>query len=169
MTLPASRQWLLPYHRAIVSSLVPDSDDPEVRDRLVVLAPGLGLRRIVATLLRVYYSRQNLVLLINASPRDLAGLNHDLGTLGLPHDFVQNLHHETAAKQRADAYMAGGILSVTSRILIVDMLAKRIPTSLITGMVVLHAERCVILFSNAASPPPRLRRLFSAFTGRKTR
>lgn len=146
MALPASRHWLLPFHRSIVASLVPGDDDLEHRDRLVVLAPGLGLRRIVATLLRAYYSKQNLVLLVNASSRDLTGINHDLGTLGLPHNTVQSLHHETAAKQRADTYMAGGIIHVTSRILIVDMLSKRIPTSLITGIVVLHAERYVLLF-----------------------
>lgn len=37
-------------------------------------------------------------------------------------------------------YKDGGIFSVTSRILIVDMLKGRIPVELITGLVVLHAE-----------------------------
>lgn len=143
MALPPSRKWLLPFHRAILANLIPGSDDPEQRDRLVVLAPGLGMRRVIATLLRAYYSKQNLVLLVNASSRDITGIEHDLGTLGLPHDAVKNLHHDTASKQRADAYMGGGIISVTSRILIVDMLSKRIPINLITGIVVLHAERCV--------------------------
>ena len=81
MTLPASRQWLLPFHRTILSKLIPDSEDTETRDRLVILAPGLGLRRVVATLLRAYWSRQNLVLLVNASSRDLEGIDQDLGTL----------------------------------------------------------------------------------------
>ena len=40
-------------------------------------------------------------------------------------------------------YKDGGLFSVTSRILTVDMLKKNIPTALITGMVVLHAEECV--------------------------
>jgi DNA excision repair protein ERCC-4 len=38
-------------------------------------------------------------------------------------------------------YNAGGIMSITSRILIVDMLQSDIPTELITGIIVLHAER----------------------------
>lgn len=42
---------------------------------------------------------------------------------------------------RQEIYLSGGILSVTSRILVVDMLNKRIPTGLITGLVVLHAEK----------------------------
>lgn len=37
-------------------------------------------------------------------------------------------------------YKDGGLFSVTSRILIVDMLKKTIPVHLITGLVVLHAE-----------------------------
>ena len=38
-------------------------------------------------------------------------------------------------------YKKGGLISVTSRILVVDMLQSQIPTELITGMVVLHAEK----------------------------
>jgi DNA excision repair protein ERCC-4 len=37
-------------------------------------------------------------------------------------------------------YKDGGLFSVTSRILIVDMLKKTIPVHLITGLVVMHAE-----------------------------
>lgn len=40
-------------------------------------------------------------------------------------------------------YKDGGLFSVTSRILIVDMLKGVIPVELITGLVVLHAEECV--------------------------
>ena len=42
---------------------------------------------------------------------------------------------------RQELYKKGGIISVTSRILVVDMLLSDIPTELITGMLVLHAER----------------------------
>ncbi|KAL4403163.1 DNA repair protein Rad16 [Malassezia pachydermatis] len=45
------------------------------------------------------------------------------------------------AKQRHDLYTSNGIISVTSQILVVDMLSKRIPTAKVTGLVVLHAER----------------------------
>ena len=139
MKLPPNRQWLLPYHRAILERLVPEDD--QLRDLLVISAPGLGLRRVVTTLLRVYYSPQHLVLLLNAEPRDVKGINHDLGTLGLRHDVIQPLHYEMPSIQRQQLYLSGGILSVTSRILIVDLLAKRLPTQLVTGVIVLHAER----------------------------
>lgn len=43
--------------------------------------------------------------------------------------------------QRKDLYKGGGLISVTSRILIVDMLQNDIPIPLITGIIVLHAEQ----------------------------
>ena len=46
-------------------------------------------------------------------------------------------------KTRQILYKQGGLISVTSRILVVDMLQSDIPINLVTGMVVLHAERPV--------------------------
>ena len=43
----------------------------------------------------------------------------------------------------ANLYLQGGIISVTSRILVVDMLQGDIPTNLVTGMLILHAEKYV--------------------------
>lgn len=40
-------------------------------------------------------------------------------------------------------YKGGGLISVTSRILVVDMLQSDIPTDMITGILVLHAEKYV--------------------------
>lgn len=45
---------------------------------------------------------------------------------------------------RQDLYKKGGLISVTSRILVVDMLQSDIPTDLITGLLVMHAERPVV-------------------------
>ena len=42
-------------------------------------------------------------------------------------------------------YRNGGLVSVTSRILTVDMLQSDIPVELITGLVVLHAERYIYI------------------------
>lgn len=42
---------------------------------------------------------------------------------------------------RNDVYLAGGVLFVTSRILVVDMLTERIPINLITGIIVYHAHK----------------------------
>lgn len=47
---------------------------------------------------------------------------------------------------RQDLYKKGGLVSVTSRILVVDMLQSDMPTELISGLLVLHAERYVDVF-----------------------
>lgn len=46
----------------------------------------------------------------------------------------------TALRYSEAMYKQGGLFSVTSRILVVDMLNKVIPVELVTGIVVLHAE-----------------------------
>lgn len=45
---------------------------------------------------------------------------------------------------RQELYKKGGLISVTSRILVVDMLQSDIPTEMITGILVLHAEKYVV-------------------------
>jgi DNA excision repair protein ERCC-4 len=49
----------------------------------------------------------------------------------------------TSVAAREKMYAAGGIFSITSRILVVDMLTGLINPETITGMVVLHADRVV--------------------------
>ena len=45
---------------------------------------------------------------------------------------------------RQDLYKKGGLVSITSQIFTVDMLTSDIPTHLITGILILHAERCAV-------------------------
>jgi len=42
---------------------------------------------------------------------------------------------------RKSLYKSGGLISVTSRILVVDMLQSDIPIELITGMLIMRAEK----------------------------
>lgn len=49
--------------------------------------------------------------------------------------------NSTFSTFRRELYLSGGLFSVTSRILVVDILQDIIPTDLITGILVLHAER----------------------------
>ncbi|SPO26367.1 related to RAD1 - component of the nucleotide excision repairosome [Ustilago trichophora] len=136
------RAALLPFHCQIVNSLVPEPDDsPDEGDALVIIARGLGLRRIVSTVLRIYDSPNSLVILVNATSEEESGIGEELTTLGVRKPGLRAIHHEMPAKQRSEMYLSGGIMSVTSRILVVDMLSKRIPTGLITGLIVLHAEK----------------------------
>ena len=48
---------------------------------------------------------------------------------------------DTPADERNDVYLGGGVLFVTSRILVVDFLTGKIPADLISGLFVVGAER----------------------------
>lgn len=114
------RAALLPFHCQIVDSLVPGQDDsPDEGDALVIIARGLGLRRIVSTILRIYDSPNSLVVLVNATSEEESGIGEELTTLGVRKPGLRAIHHEMPAKQRSEMYLSGGIMSVTSRILVV--------------------------------------------------
>ncbi|KIH91533.1 DNA excision repair protein ERCC-4 [Sporothrix brasiliensis 5110] len=119
-------------------------------DELVVLARGLGLMRLVTNLLHSYDAAgNNLVLVVNADDRENGWIGEALaehaaismaprarGLTVVNTDF-------TTVGAREKMYAAGGIFSVTSRILVVDLLTSLLNPTAITGVVVLHADRVV--------------------------
>ncbi|TDL21605.1 hypothetical protein BD410DRAFT_815247 [Rickenella mellea] len=131
---------LLQFQRSILETI----HDPSNSD-LTVLARGLGLRKIVCTLLKIYDGPQNLVLLVNATSEEEASIGEDLGVMGCRKPGLRVVSYEMGKKDRQSLYKQGGLISVTSRILVVDMLQSDIPTELITGLIVLHAERVTAL------------------------
>ncbi|KAK0189016.1 hypothetical protein F5146DRAFT_1057602 [Armillaria mellea] len=128
---------LLPFHTKIIQEV----HDPSTSE-LVVLARGLGLRRIICTLMKIYDSPQNLILLVNATPEEETEIGEELGIMGCRKPGLRVVDYETGtSKDRQNLYKNGGLISVTSRILVVDMLQTDIPIDLITGILVLHAEK----------------------------
>ncbi|THH13224.1 hypothetical protein EW146_g6966 [Bondarzewia mesenterica] len=136
MSTALSTRGLLPFHLSILEEL----HDPLTSD-LLLLARGLGLRRIVCALMQIYESPKNLVLLVNASPEEEAAIGEELGIMGCRKPGLRVVGYEMPKKDRQDLYKKGGLISVTSRILVVDILQSDIPTELITGILVLHAEK----------------------------
>lgn len=53
-------------------------------------------------------------------------------------------HARLTERRRQDLYKQGGLMPITSRILVVDMLQSDIHIELITGTTVLHAEKYVL-------------------------
>ncbi|GLB36876.1 putative ERCC4 domain containing protein [Lyophyllum shimeji] len=135
---------LLPFHKAILEQI----HDPATSE-LLILARGLGLRRIICTLMKIYDSPQNLVLLVNATPEEESEIGEELGIMGCRKPGLRVVGYETGSKDRQDLYKKGGLISVTSRILVVDMLQGDIPTHLITGILVMHAEKVTPLVLEA--------------------
>ncbi|KAM7221044.1 hypothetical protein V8F06_003606 [Rhypophila decipiens] len=119
-------------------------------DELVIIARGLGLFRLVTNLLHSYDAAgNNLIVVVNAEDRENAWMGEALaehaaismspkarGLTVVNTDF-------TSVGTREKLYSGGGIFSITSRILVVDMLTGLINPETITGLVVLHAERVV--------------------------
>lgn len=73
--------------------------------------------------------------------------------------MVQILTAETVSDDRNDEYEQGGVLFVTSRILVVDLLTKTVPVHLIDGIVVgnAHRVRCglsVVQIASRLKRPP---------------
>jgi DNA excision repair protein ERCC-4 len=90
MSLP-----LLPFHKSILETV----HDPVTSD-LLVLARGLGLRRVVCTLLQIYDTPQNLVLLVNASADEEAALGEELGLMGCRRPGLRVVDYEMPKKDR---------------------------------------------------------------------
>ncbi|KAJ3921663.1 hypothetical protein F5877DRAFT_35526 [Lentinula edodes] len=128
---------LLPFHTSILNEIY----DPDTSD-LLILSRGLGLRRIICTLLKIYDSPHNLVLLVNATQEEETEIGEELGIMGCRKPGLRVVGYETGtSRDRQELYKGGGLIAVTLRILVVDLLQSTIPIDLITGIIVMHAER----------------------------
>ncbi|XP_019395684.1 PREDICTED: DNA repair endonuclease XPF [Crocodylus porosus] len=112
------------------------------QDGLVVCARGLGIDRLLLRFLRLYCEPTSLVLVLNTSPAEEEYFIDQLRSDGVSH-LPQRITNEIATNSRYEVYTQGGVLFATSRILVVDFLTDRIPSSLITGILVYKAHRII--------------------------
>ncbi|KIJ56197.1 hypothetical protein M422DRAFT_198890 [Sphaerobolus stellatus SS14] len=122
--------------------------DPK-ESSLTILARGLGIRILICTLLKVFDSPNSLILVVNATAEEENGIGQQLGVMGVRNPGLRVVDFEMTSKERQVLYRKGGLLSVTSRILTVDMLLADIEVEKITGIIVLHAEKVTALDSTA--------------------
>ena len=85
---------LLPFQRHVLENV----HDPDSSD-LLVIARGLGLRKIVCTLLQIYDGPRNLVLLVNAGDEEDA-IGEELGILGCRKPGLRVVGFEMPRKER---------------------------------------------------------------------
>ena len=146
----------LPFQQQIIENCLV-SDDP-----LVIIGKGLGVTGIVANLLHILStptkingeSKRSLVIVLNASDSDnrqlqewmqeLSWLDVDEGCEPGSEDRSRPFHVVTSesltVEKRRKLYQQGGVASVTSRILIVDLLSGVLHPNKVTGMVVLNVD-----------------------------
>ncbi|KAJ1972664.1 DNA repair protein RAD16 [Dimargaris verticillata] len=125
---------LLPFQKQILAEV-------NEQDGLLVLARGLGLRTIVLHLLRAYADPRNLVLLLNTPADEEAYYRKALACTGATKGQFKAVKTDTYTQDRSDLYRQGGVLSITSRMLVMDLLTDRLSASLVTGVIVNHAHQ----------------------------
>ena len=116
---------LAPYLETIVSEL---TSEPTA---LAVIAKGLGHHAVLQRLVERHHRPEELVFVLNANPAEerqlLLGLAKASSGSNSPPPAV--LNNDTQAAERMELYLAGGVLLVTSRVLIVDLLCERVPAA----------------------------------------
>ena len=138
-------------------------------DALLILAQGLSMPRIVTNLLQSYDQAGNLVILIGADSQQEAWLGEGMAEL-VSRDQTSRqvqgglLPMATARRprglriintdkmgvvQRERLYSKGGVFSITSQILVVDLLTGLLDAEKITGVIVLKAEKVSISSTEA--------------------
>ncbi|KAI9307779.1 hypothetical protein BJ944DRAFT_261379 [Cunninghamella echinulata] len=126
---------MLEFQKEILTRLVEE-------DSLVILSPGLGLFKLFCSFLELYCNDNHLVLVINTTPNQDVAIQDRLASQGIPKSKgLKTIEYGTSSDTRETLYRNGGIFSITSRILTVDLLLKRVPTALISGIVVYNAHK----------------------------
>ncbi|XP_067286187.1 DNA repair endonuclease XPF [Pseudorasbora parva] len=111
-------------------------------DGLLITAEGLGVDRILLHFMRVYSEEGSLVLLLNTTTPEQEYFTEQLRAEGVSH-LPQTVTSDVQSGDRYNVYTKGGVLFVTSRILVVDFLTDRIPSHLITGILVYRAHTII--------------------------
>ncbi|XP_005095873.1 DNA repair endonuclease XPF [Aplysia californica] len=111
-------------------------------DGLLVMSRGLGLSRLFTEFLKVYSDPASLVLVLNTTPADENFFTEQLEKHGIS-KVPRIITNEINATDRQTTYMEGGVLFITSRILVVDLLTDRVPVSHVTGIMVYRAHKII--------------------------
>ncbi|KAF7243066.1 DNA repair endonuclease XPF [Varanus komodoensis] len=112
------------------------------QDGLVICARGLGIDRLLLRFLRLYCEPTRLVLVLNTSPAEEEFFIDQLKMDNVAY-LPRRVTNEIASNSRYEVYTQGGVIFATSRILVVDFLTDRIPSDLITGILVYKAHRII--------------------------
>ncbi|CAO1415638.1 unnamed protein product [Diamesa tonsa] len=127
--LDKSDSKLLDFERQMFLDLI-------YNDALVICGKGISYEKVLYNLLKVYIDPANLILVLNCDDNEEIIYKKLLNS---PHvHAVAN-----TANEREKNYLDGGIQFISTRILVVDLLKKRIPIELITGIFVLRAHKII--------------------------
>jgi DNA excision repair protein ERCC-4 len=110
------------------------------RDTMAVVAKGLGLHTVLQRMVQRHHKPEELVFLLNTSHEEERTLLLGLAKAGVAQPPAV-LTNECTAQERIELYLAGGVVLVTARIFIVDLLCERVPIDQASGVIVTNAHR----------------------------
>eukprot|EP00250_Pteridium_aquilinum_P006518 c16417_g1_i2 orf=74-1330(+) len=125
---------MLPIHEHIVGELVQE-------DGVVVIGAGLGLAKVLASLLCLHSPSEGVVFILSASEGQRSAIKEEIQEQdpSLPIPF--EINNEFSGADRLALHTRGGAAFITTRILIVDLLNERVPLARVSGLVFLNAHR----------------------------
>lgn len=112
-------------------------------DGLWILAKGIGLNKILSSLISQYVTQKLLVIVLNLHPSKLdfdTSRKFSYITSDFPSKqrYMKFFFFEISwllLNFRESLYLQGGVLFITNRIFVVDFLLKRVPPHLIAGII----------------------------------
>ncbi|XP_023533835.1 DNA repair endonuclease UVH1-like [Cucurbita pepo subsp. pepo] len=131
---------MVQFHEHIITELLEDSNGG-----LVIISSGLNLAKLVSSLLLLHSPAQGTLLLVSPSSHFQLLLKsqiifylklHQSDSITFPSEITADL----PAHHRLSLYSSGSAFFVTPRILIVDLLTNKLPTSNIAGIILLNAH-----------------------------
>lgn len=125
------------FHRNIIKEIATESG-------LLVLARGLGLDSIIKSLAHLYADPKLLVFLIASDNDDpLMDLdeekNSDLAIETTA--YINRIKTDHSIKERSKIYGRGGVIILSARVFLMDLLHSRIPIPLVTGVMIQDAQK----------------------------
>ncbi|XP_023245287.1 LOW QUALITY PROTEIN: DNA repair endonuclease XPF-like [Copidosoma floridanum] len=117
-------------------------------DGLVVAAKGLGLETIFMNVIKAYSDPGQLVLVLNTSDCEQQYIIEHLKKQGVKH-LPKVITAQYLSEDRKDTYEDGGVLFITGRILVVDLLKNRVPIEHVSGILVYRAHSILNSYQEA--------------------
>lgn len=108
---------------------------------LLVCSRGLGIERIFRNYIKLYSDPQCLVLVLNSSPEEAKYYIESVIQDPVVSVAPRLVNADISLNERIKTYRQGGVVFISSRILVVDLLSDRVPVSLVTGILLLKAHQ----------------------------
>ena len=125
------------FHQNIIKEIATESG-------LLVLARGLGLNSIIKSLAHLYADPKLLVFLIASESDDpLMELDEEKNSeLAIETAaFINRIKSDHSIRERSKIYGKGGLIILSARVFLMDLLHSRIPVPLVTGVMIQDAHK----------------------------